>query len=376
MIGTLTVHFNSNYGANLQAYALRSFLESRSNEPVRVIDYRNDRIRNLYAFRPWDVHSRWPFVSINLESVKRFIKICMNIDGTLVRESVFASFRKKHMPMTRLVHGPDAIKKLGCSIIVIGSDQIWNERITGDEENAYWGAVKTPRNFVASYAPSFGRASITPRERANIKSHISNFDYITVREPSMVPLLEPHTDKRIRVACDPVFLLDRPEWEKLTHPVGKKCLLVYLIERNPVLLEMAKVAAEELSLEIVVLSSGKPYAPKVGQYLKTASPFDFLSWFSHAAFVLTNSFHGTAFALLFNKPFATLPDTKNPARMIELLERCNLSSRICHGPAELTRGFLSAPVDFSEANAAVLKMKEESVACLDEILRLARGRRP
>lgn len=371
MIGTLTVHFNSNYGANLQAYALRAFLEARCNEPVRVIDYRNDRIRNLYAFRPWDFHSRWPFVSLNLESVKRFVKILLNIDGTLIRDMKFASFRKKHMPMTCVVHDTESIRKLGCSLIVVGSDQIWNDRITGDRENAFWGAVKTSRTFVASYAPSFGRAAITDREQSNIAAHVANFDYLTVREPSMIPLLAPHTEKQIHVACDPVFLLDRAEWEKHTHPVGKRHLLVYLIERNPVLLEMAKAAADALSLEIVVLSSGKPYSPKIGRYIKTAPPFEFLSWFSGADFVLTNSFHGTAFALLFNKPFVTLPDTKNPARMLELLARCNLSSRICLAPSQMTKEFLSAPLDFSEANAAILKMKEESVACLDEILRLA-----
>ena len=375
MIGTLTVHFNSNYGANLQAYALRRFLQTRTREKVRVIDYRNDRIRNLYAFRPWNVHSHWPFFSMSLESIKRFVKICLNPKGTLVRDAKFAAFRKNHLPTTRLVHDTEDIKKLGCSLIVVGSDQIWNEAITGDREKAFWGAMKTDRNFVACYAPSFGRSAITEEERLNIAEHLGDFDYLTVREPSMVAMLEPFARTPIHVVCDPVFLLERSEWLQLASPGKGKCLVVYLVERNPLLLEMAKVVADALSLEMVVLSTGQPFRPLCGRDLKTDDPADFLAWMSQAEFIVTNSFHGTAFSVLFNKPFLTLPDTKKSARMVEFLDRCHLSDRICH-TLEAAQEIVRRPICFDDSNAAIAKMKQESMACIDEILRLSREDRP
>ena len=111
------------------------------------------------------------------------------------------------------------------------------------KDNVFWGNVKTPNTFVGSYAPSFGRSSITDLEKRKLESNIKNFDYITVREPSMVNILSPYTKKKIHVVCDPIFLLSKKEWSELLDTrVNKSYIFVYILERNDELLNMAKGA--------------------------------------------------------------------------------------------------------------------------------------
>lgn len=87
--------------------------------------------------------------------------------------------------------------------------------------------MKTPNTFVGSYAPSFGRSSITDLEKRKLESNIKNFDYITVREPSMVNILSPYTKKKIHVVCDPIFLLSKKEWFELLDSNLIKTIIHY-----------------------------------------------------------------------------------------------------------------------------------------------------
>ncbi len=370
MIGTLTVHHNANYGANLQAYALRACIEKETeNEEVRVIDYRNDLIRNLYAVRPWNRINEKPYIVINRTSIKRVIKMALNINGTIVRDLKFAKFRRKYIKTTKIVYSPKQIKLLNCSSIIIGSDQVWNESITQDKDNVFWGNVKTPNTFVGSYAPSFGRSSITDLEKRKLESNIKNFDYITVREPSMVNILSPYTKKKIHVVCDPIFLLSKKEWSELLDTrVNKSYIFVYILERNDELLNMARKISEILRLKVIILSDGLKLRQSVGKYIKTATPLEFMSLLYSAKFVLTNSFHGTAFSVLFNKQFITLPDTKKSARMVEFLENCGLEKRICWRSEDITNDLISKPIEYTQANSVLKEMKNSSIQCLQEMI--------
>lgn len=370
MIGTLTVHYNSNYGANLQAYALRMFLQTKTEEEVKVIDYRNDMIRNLYALRPWDVHKSFPYVTMNLGSIKRFIKMLLNIEGTVIRDSCFNRFRNRYIPMTRTVYDVKSICNLRCSLVMIGSDQIWNDDITRDKEKAFWGSMKSPKTTVVSYAPSFGRTEISELENENIQDNIHNFDYITVREQSMIGLLNPYTDKKIHVVCDPALLLTQEEWKNLITPKREKYVFVYILQNNSDLIEMAEKAAKILGLKIIIVSSGMRIVPHSGNYYKSVDPCGFLSYLYYAEYVFTNSFHGTVFSVLFNKKFVTLPDTKKPARMLEFLGKCGLSGRIVYHAEDVSDKYLQEEIDYSSAHKYITDLRSRSILCIEDMLKL------
>ena len=369
MIGTITLHHNANYGANLQAYALVKSISTLTDSEVRLVDYRNERIRNLYRFAPFDLTDHGPRVGV--PSCKRFAKMLLNMQGTVVRDRKFLKFRKACIPMTKMVTNGAQIKALNCSHLFVGSDQIWNDWITADEKNCvFFGNVKSENTIVASYAASLGNQSFAESEDKAVSEHINKFDFLSVREKQLAELVVDRYAGEVNVVCDPVFLLEKSEWESLClQPKNKEpYIFVYLLERNPKLFALAQKVSEQLGLKLRVFSDGKKLPWKMGEYDKTADPAEFISAIRNAEFVITNSFHGTVFSLLFHKKFLTVPDTKRGIRMVELLKNCNLEDRLCYECDGLCDEILKKEIDYTAIDGMMAMQRNTAQSYIQRVL--------
>ena len=374
MIGTVTLHYNANYGANLQAYALVKCLSSLTGEEVRLIDYRNERIRNLYRVAPFNLMDNG--IRVNLSSCKRFVKILLNMQGTYIRDRKFYRFRKNYIPMTSMVKNPEEIAGLQCSHLFVGSDQIWNDWITGDQKNrVFYGNVKSPDTIVAAYAPSLSNSSFSGEEDRAVSEYINNFDFLSVREEQLIDLIHGRYQGEIETVCDPVFLLGQKEWEELDTSSKKKepYVFVYLLERNPVLFELAKAVAEHYNLKLVVLSDGQKLTWNEGEYLKTADPSEFIGGIRNAEFVVTNSFHGTVYSMMFHKKFLTIPDTRRGIRMIALLEKYGLQERLVVDIRDFVMDTLEKEIDYSAVDKKIEAERSQAVEYLKKVLQFRSG---
>ena len=318
-----TVYKNTNYGANLQAFALNQFINKRKD--CYLLNY-EPLIKNAFSW----IKKSW----INEEnktlfrSLKLGVALLMSIPRLQKKINGFNCFRNKHTKQSKLYKFKDEIANLGFTDIVCGSDQIWNPDITNGINPLYFGDVLGIKNKI-SYAASMGKEKYNETDEKLAADLIKNMDYVSVREEKSVAYIEQISGKKVTHVCDPVFLLEKVEYEKIAKPI--KCkepyLLVYSVINNPKMLEAAIEFANKKGLEVVEICQNKKRGFKHLQ-LTAASPKEFLGAIKNAEYVVTNSFHGTAFSLIFNKELYVFDNKERGSRITGLLEKAGLSSRI------------------------------------------------
>jgi uncharacterized protein YdeI (BOF family) len=211
--------------------------------------------------------------------------------------------------------------------------------------------------------------------KANIKNWIKGFDKISVREQSGAELLGGLTDKKVNVVCDPVVLLERKYWDEfaIAPKYKKPYILVYFLENNHGSRDLIDYLHKTLGYEVVLLNEYirdfvKPYHKKY-----SASPEEFVGLFKNASFIYTNSFHGTAFATIFNKPFITAiakdqenAKNNNDSRKIDFLKNLGLEDRLyTDGLPE--KDFL-LNINFDQANKILNDFRSKSLYYLKNSL--------
>lgn len=320
-IGILTFHNVHNYGAILQAYALYRNLSDYHSE---IIDYQQKALteRNTHLF-----YNRNLSLKINL---KHFL------DHYILRRSIKKEKRFKEFVLQHIPIGIERISdlnqlKVKYDIVIVGSDQVWNPSITKGLDKNYliedykWTCKKI------SYAASCGSHTFNKKELNIIEESLSKFDSISVREYTLKQQLIEKIKKPINVVLDPTFLLSKQEWGKLEVPIPlikKKYLLIYTFDNDPLCFEISKKISDKLGLEVIAINSRFFRFKQVNKQYRNCGPSEFISLFLNAEFIVSNSFHGTSFAINFRKPFFSINKTTNPDRVANLLKILHLENRL------------------------------------------------
>ena len=319
-IGILTFHCAHNYGAVLQCYALQEYLKHLGHD-VYVINYRPSYLKyGLFIWYNW----------LSLNPIKCIKKTIKQICSFNLRYKRFTAFE-------RFINDRLNVKTINLQLIqndidcfVFGSDQIW--RKNGNQfDPIYFGEFKAAQGHkLISYAASMGLDKLSESEKKQISRWLKNFSIITVRESSLKQLLLPLTDKNIEVVADSTFLLNQHEWEKIAKApnVRKPYILIYQVISNPLAYKIAEIAAQDLKAEIIEIASKIDNNPQNHRVVYTASPEEFLGWIKNARFVVTTSFHGTAFSIIFNKAFVSIKQNKSSDLRIEsILNQAQILNR-------------------------------------------------
>ena len=314
-VGILTFHCAHNYGAVLQCFALQEYLKKIGHE-VYVIDYRPDYLTKPYR----------PFLITNFFSknpLKLLLKFITEPILSLLRYRRFDKFNnfiKTHLSLSQLDE-----ETYDC--VVCGSDQIWNPLITGKRFDPYYWGIKTKCNTIA-YAASCGNYVFSTKESNELRSLLNKFAALSVREFDLQRNLSRFTKNPIQLVSDPVFLLDRDVWKTYCRPVKRKLpyLLCYNLNKSSECSTQADIICKKMGLERIDLTQGITLNEVRKNSDLTASPLDFISYFNEASFVVTSSFHGTAFSIIFQKPFITIGMKNRKGRVISLLSLLGLES--------------------------------------------------
>lgn len=353
-VGVLTFHNYDNYGAILQSYALQKRLLQIGADP-EIIDYNCDYISN-------------PFRLVNLKEKGLFNYIYGAIGHIcyIPRRRGCNLFRRRmrySSPVDR-AHLAEVADKY--DIYLVGSDQIWDYKLTNFDKTYFLDFVADGKKKV-SYAASIGEHVPPKGYREEYSRLLKGFDRILIRESYGAKIVEELTGERPECACDPTLLLTAREWAKISvQPKEKeKYILVYQLGINRELVAFARRLQKETGCRVV-------YVPfPLGGYLKCSmkialDPCRWIGLFQNAEYVVSDSFHGAVFALLFNRRFFVMTNGHHRNRRIEeLLDRVGLSGRTIDGVSD---GQLMEEIDFTFANEQLARMRRESLENLKNII--------
>lgn len=353
-IGILTYHRAHNYGAMLQAYALRTYLHNQGHD-VEFIDYWPDSHNKQYTlFKPIRGKSLY-FKILNI------ISDSVTLIRRTIRMNKFNNFRKKHLGINDSIkyttNKEPIIERYDC--VVVGSDQIWR---TQEYEGKHVGidsmylCTNIPNTTrCISYAASMGIISLTSEDEHVIRTSLKNFNTILVRENSLKQLVE-SLGYSAHVVLDPTLLLTKQQWDQLipSHRYSQKpYVLFYELMPSQEALAFAKKKALSLNCELLIMDSIIHTLPRKN-HISYASPIEFMHAIRDAEFVIATSFHGTAFSIIFEKQFITIGLKKNADRVKTLLQQVGIPEQYQDLPIETSK------INYKEVNTTLQTIREHS----------------
>lgn len=361
-IALVTIHRANNYGAVLQAFATQKILARFGS--VCILDYKNSYINQTLELMRLGRGGR---------AVLRLAKDVLRL---FPRKRVIGKFLR--FIETRLSLYPfdpmnaDRVEN-DFDVFVTGSDQVWNPTtVSYDHEydRIYLlDFVRSKKKI--SYASSMGSYAPNPQREAQLKQFLASYDYLSARESGTADKLSRLTGKPVSHLLDPTLLLDKNEWlSSFQGAAFKKSddyVLVFALKKDPLFKRAVREISEELGRRVVAIDQESLLGFKVDEHLLDVGPEEFIEIFSNASFVITNSFHGTAFATNFGVPFAAVMPPSGGNRVESLLNALGLSERLVRSGSDPVR-VAKAPCDFLEAHRRLDKLRGESLRYLKEAL--------
>lgn len=298
-IKTLTTFDVYNYGASLQAYALMRFLTENGND-VEIIDYQPEYLTRKYNYKWVNPESPLSRNAIT-RTLYRFMKYVQR-QTTLKRKRSFDKFHNDYLKRTsKRYYTPQDLQEYPpeADTYIVGSDQVWNVFYeTGRDDSFFLSFVDAGKKI--AYAASFSYLDLDDFQQKRIRKLLLSFSAIGVREYHGAQLLDKLNLESTWV-LDPVFLLSKECWGNLVDKYESKdqYLLVYDFENNKEIKLFAEKYAEKHNLKIYSINDTYPcmYADK---NFNDAGPLEFLSLIQGCSAFVSNSFHGTAFSIMFS----------------------------------------------------------------------------
>lgn len=363
-IGIITILKVNNYGAELQAYATQKVLQLMGYD-AEIIDY-------LFYKNPCHKRTRMSRPTARM-SLKKHLEECLfpiiaNWKTRRFRKAQNernAKFEKFHKEYTRMSVCYDTIDKLKSAkldydVLMTGSDQVWNPGIYSslDPYLLKFGDENIKR---IAYAASFGVSQVPDDVRDYYKEALNRYTAIGVREDNAVNLVKSLSGKDATLVLDPTLLLDKEQWMKVAKPVeglpDKPYVLIYELSDIPYIKKVAMHISEKMGMPIVRICKNASPEDKEEEILNIidAGPAEFLYLFDKAGYVVTNSFHGTAFSVNFGKQFYTvIPLGKsNNSRQKSILKLMGCEERM------LTEGSEMPAIERLDTNRIVKRLEEE-----------------
>lgn len=362
-INTITCHDVYNSGASLQAYALMKYLQECGHD-VKIIDYKPEYLSRHYKL--WIVAN--PKYEKNM--ILKIIYLLLKLPGrlwALKTKKVFDNFRNQYLNITETRYNSNEELKNNlpeADIYIAGSDQIWNATFQNGKDEAFYLDFVPNNKIKASYAASFATETFPEELKQKTSKMLSKFDYISVREKSGLDILKDMDIKNGVQVLDPVFLLDKEHWEKMCIDIKctQKYLLVYDFDNNPLIKEIAIKISEEKGLKIYTIFKSD-YSDKV---ISQMGPIEFISYIKNAEFIISNSFHGTAYSLIFEKEFiVTNRVDKINTRMRDLLSEIGISERLVSNIDGVT---CLERLNYSDIKDNIDKLIKRSKLYLDKVI--------
>ncbi len=376
-IGILTQPLRHNYGGILQAFALQEILRSNKHDVIVInreyIPRKMSLLRKVLVFVKDITKSfvyGYPYFTPSPELIN---KITNNT----------TEFINKHIILSKKIYDNNILQKYikdeGFDALVVGSDQVWRPMYSPNIYNYYLDVADNLNLKRIAYAASFGVANWEYNQEQTIRCGelLKKFDFVGVREQSGVILCKKHYGVDATVVLDPTLLHDRFFYLNLIDSLDRKqknnpVLFSYILDDNKLLNNKIHHFAQKYNLSISrSLPSRKPSNWRVKKHLQDymfPSPSQWLKNFDDARVVITDSFHGTAFSIIFNKTFWVLGNkNRGMDRFVSLLSLFGLENRLVTLDELENKNFYEN-IDWKDVNERWATYRKESLKLLFDII--------
>lgn len=306
--------YGSNYGAILQAYALQRYIKDKYSVDVYMC--------NPNGTPKIDILSK----KYTPNKIKNLI---IKFVALLRYKALLTAHKRKEQFKKREFKECTHEESMNCKIHITGSDQVFNP----DMENNHIFFQDIPKNgFIkVAYAPSFGIKEFSDEFKERVTPLLKDFDYLSCREESGTKFLKEEITYAAQHVCDPTLLLTSDEWNQVAiTPKEEEYIFVYDLNGDQPLIDIALKLKERYKLPIVCQTQ-KPqrFYKGVDNQVYSSGPQEFVGFFKNAKFVVTDSFHGMMFSLIFRKQFYIYIAVEGTSsRIREVLDKLNLTNRI------------------------------------------------
>ena len=353
-----------NYGSALQTYATVTALEKLGHD-VEIVDYYPARMRNYGSLKQLyrdalPFHPKW----------KCFVIAVVKYPSMDSLKKVFRPFREKFFNMTikyesneELIDNPP-VADCYCT----GSDQVWNDFLDGGFDKAYFLNFAPQGLKKIALAASFGRDDISQDELSPVKNLLEQYDAISVREESGLSILGNINVPLKECILDPTFLLKADEWKSLAEPIKEKdYILVYQLHEDSITADAAIAIGNISGKKVIRISTDRLKRIKEGKTVFFPTIGEFISYIKNADLVVTDSFHATAFSIMFGTQFVSISWKMFNDRIKTILRKTGLENRFA---STVNSALIVAAqdADFSQAFALLERERDKVNHYINEAL--------
>jgi hypothetical protein len=361
-IGIITILKVNNYGAELQAYALQKKLQNLgyNAEIIDYLFYKHPKHRKTKKSRP--------VIPLDfIKSIKEFVYPIMasiiRIFNYNVEKKRNRKFELFHTQYTRLSKEFRTIEDLenypfDYDVYIVGSDQVWNP-YSNSSVLPYFLHFAPSDKIKLSYASSFGVSKLPDNIKNIYAYYLDRFDFLSVRENIGMEIIQSLIKKEVQHVLDPTLLLTKEDWRNIavTPPENTPYILLYELSPMPYIKDLAIQIQQQTGWNII-------------RVYKDAGPLEFIGLFFNAHFVITNSFHGTAFAINFQKPFYSVISSakNNNSRLVSILKILHLENRLLRVEQNFPNFDLT--IDWEDVNEILDKERTKSITFIIDSINL------
>lgn len=358
----LTIHLGANFGSNLQTIATVEILKKHGCE-TEVVNYIPDRCT-------WN-----RFFKNSLKTVISVVKMFALLPVELANRYIYNSYLSKYVQVSKIVYAKDDFMSVcpKADVYMTGSDQVWNsEHNEGLDWRYYFDGF--PDNTVKiAFSSSIGREKLDVEEYAEVKRMLGSYKAISVREASARRLIESMGYKAIHL-LDPTFMLTRENWRNYMSKrlVKEPYLIIYLpynVHDKSLIYQSIRKIADRKQLRVISFSWHILPDKLADKTVFFSNPGDFLSLMYYADYVMTNSFHGTAFSINLNKQFSVYLPSSFGTRIVSILDLCGLKGRLLEPDEIISDGKMDETIDYMSVNVVLEEERSKAHTFLEQALK-------
>lgn len=360
-VGVITYHRSINYGAQLQAFALIKVLQNLGHQ-AEIIDCNSIGVGKIF---------HW-----NLKSLRGFLGALRNNALSILtefkRRKLFDNFVENYIPKSEPCTTQESLKKIvkKYDYVITGSDQVWHPQIC-EGKKFFFLDIPIPSTKKIAYAPSFGVDNYSQQEASVYMPLINKIEHLSVRETTGNEVIERYLGKKVKEVVDPTILLDKEEWEKLTSaPKYSDYILYFTILDEPSGMDtLVRKIADKKKLKIVRIGSVRDILKSGFINGRISGPLDFLSLVKNADVVVTSSFHGLVFSILFHKDFiGVLNNNERNSRLKDLAQKLGLSDRLISNFIDFDLTNIK-PINWKKIDNIISELRKDSLIFLDNAIK-------
>ena len=359
----VTLHSTTNYGGILQCYANQKILENFGD--VKILNYRNKFFKKQTQLVRFGMQPR---------DILRIAKDLCRLYSRYRTINKFQEFINSRLNLHAFNDSQlsDLVDEF--DVFIVGSDQVWNPKILGEKnefDDIYLlNFVKDKRKV--SYASSIGSYEVSNGDK--LISALSSFNYLSLREKDSANSISKILDREVSHVLDPSLLYDKKDWTSMlnlssSNNNNNKYIFLYAIKKDKIFVEAVNSFSEKLGIDVIIVDQDPFIGFNVTRHYKSASPKLFLSLLLNAELIITNTFHGTSFAVNFEKSFYTITPPSSPNRIISFLSSVGLSDRLISNKNQLNKIYHDQQQDFTEARQKLAKLRNLSLEYLNRALK-------